>query len=39
LVYRALGVGLTGESIKYIGESMIGEAAAFDRRMSRLLSR
>jgi len=33
VVYRALGAGLTGESFKYICESMIGEAAAFDKRM------
>jgi len=33
VVYRALEGGLTGESFKYICESMVGEAAAFDKKM------
>jgi hypothetical protein len=33
LVYRALGSGLTAESFRYIGESMVTEAAAFDERL------
>ena len=33
VVYRALGAGLTGASLKFICESMAGEAVAFDKRM------
>jgi len=33
VAYRALGAGLKADSFKFICESMIGEAAAFDKRM------
>jgi hypothetical protein len=33
VAYCALGAGLTRDSFKAICESMIGEAAAFDKRM------
>jgi hypothetical protein len=33
LLYRALGDGLTAQSFKYICESMMAEATAFDKKM------